>query len=182
MFIASEEAGKEFLSVGQYQSFTLKIWRDMERLAIRPSSPRPIQQYARYVSKWRTHVRKCFICYQEHSHWNHSYFCAWKEGPLETEEQYTIISHRKISVKSLQVRLYGHLKIMHSDEVFLAALLNPRHMGQSFSSIKYTLAKDFLKKDFKRIRGFLRQDHQSVKKNSEPKGIICRSWDMASYR
>ena len=117
----------------------------MERLAIRTSSPRPTQQDSRYVSKRRTHVRECFICYQEHPHWNHSYFCMGGR-PLETEEQYTIISHRKFSVQSLQVRLYGHLKIMHSDEVFLAALLNPRHMGQIFSSNKYTLAKDFLRK------------------------------------
>ena len=73
-------------------------------------------------------------------------FFAWKEGPLETEEQYTIISHRKIDVNSLQVSLNGRLKMMHSDEVFLADLLDPKHIGQSFSSNKYTLAKDFLEK------------------------------------
>ena len=33
---------------------------------------------------------------------------------------------------------------MHSDEVFLADLLDPRRMGQSFSSNQYTRAKDFL--------------------------------------
>ena len=81
-------------------------------------------------------------------------FFAWKEGPLETEEQYTVISHRKIKVKSLQVGLNGRLKMMHRDEVFLADLLDPRHMGQSFSSNKYTLAEDFLKKILHEIEAF----------------------------
>ena len=71
-------------------------------------------------------------------------FLAWKEGPLETEEHYTVIRHRNIKVNSLQVRLNGRLKMMHSDEVFLEDLLDPRHMVQSFSSNKYMLAKGFL--------------------------------------
>ena len=73
-------------------------------------------------------------------------FFAWKEGPLETEEQYNIISHRKINVNSLHVSLNGRFKMMHSDEVFFADLLDPKHIGQSFSSNQYTLAKDFLEK------------------------------------
>ena len=35
--------------------------------------------------------------------------------------------------------------MIHGDEVFLADLLGPRHMGQIFSSNQYTRAKDFLK-------------------------------------
>ena len=34
--------------------------------------------------------------------------------------------------------------MMHSDEFFLADLLDPRHMGQSFSSKQYTRSKDIL--------------------------------------
>ena len=34
--------------------------------------------------------------------------------------------------------------MMHSDEVFFADLLDPRHMGQSFSSKQYTRSKDTL--------------------------------------
>ena len=66
--------------------------------------------------------------------------------PLETEEQYTIIIHRKIKVKSLQVSLNGRLKMMHSDEIFLAYLLDSGHMGQSFSSNPYMRAKNSFKK------------------------------------
>ena len=35
---------------------------------------------------------------------------VWKEGLLETEEQYTIISHRKIKGKLLQARLDSRLE------------------------------------------------------------------------
>ena len=70
---------------------------------------------------------------------------SWKEGLLETIKQYTLISHQKITGKSLQARLDDRLNMMHSDKGFLADLLYTRHMGQSFSSNQYTRVKGFLK-------------------------------------
>ena len=75
----------------------------------------------------------------------HDHF-TWKEGLLETEEQYTLINHRKVEGNSLQANLDGRLKIMHSDEIFLAYLLDSGHMGQSFSSNPYMRAKNSFKK------------------------------------
>ena len=43
---------------------------------------------------------------------------------------------------------------MHSDEIFLADLLDPRHMGQSLSSNQFTCAKNLIKKLLKGNEAF----------------------------